>query len=144
MAAEAHNRDPAEARPDLPEKIGPADLEALNQALAGLFQELRFARSLPPGETHGRLNAAVALGAAWRFFIRFEPALREQLHVPLMDLHGALLALNDGTVERVLKPTVPAAGGRKPDSPRQQKLVGYAVGAVGRLRWTGISPGEAR
>ena len=48
MAPEAHNPDPAEATPDLPDKIAPADLEALNHALAGLFQE--FAR--PEGASH--------------------------------------------------------------------------------------------
>jgi hypothetical protein len=45
MATEAPQPGPAEDAPGLPEKIGPADLEALNQALAALFQELRFAES---------------------------------------------------------------------------------------------------
>ena len=47
MATREKRPDPAEAPPNLPEKIAPADLEVLNQALAVLFQELRCARSLP-------------------------------------------------------------------------------------------------
>ncbi len=141
MAAEAHNRDPAEARPDLPEKIGPADLEALNQALAELFQELRSVRNLAPGETQGRLSAVVALGAAWRFLTRFEPVLAETLHVPLMSLHSALIALNENNVEPILKPI--KRTGRATSSPRRYVLIGLAVGAAQRLEWTGLSPMDA-
>jgi len=141
MAPEAHNPDPAEATPDLPDKIAPADLEALNHALAGLFQELRFARSLPPGETHGRLSAAVALGAAWRFLTRFEPVLTETLHVPLMSLHSALLALNENNNEPILRPRKPT--GRAASSPRRYALIGIAVGAARRLEWTGQAPMKA-
>ena len=67
MAAEVPESELADAAPSLPEKIGPADLEALNQALGALFVELRFAHGLPPGETHGRLGAVVTLRAAWGF-----------------------------------------------------------------------------
>jgi hypothetical protein len=55
---------------------------------------LRFAQNIPRGSSDGRLSAAVALSAAWRFLIRLEPVLVESLHVPLMNLHSALLALN--------------------------------------------------
>src|SRR5712691_5060325 len=141
MATEAPESEPAEDAPRLPEHVGAADLEALNQALAVLFQELRFARSLPPGETHGRLSAVVALSAAWRFFTRFEPALTETLHVPLMSLHSALLALNENNVEPILKPT--KRTGRAASSPRRSTLMGIAVGAAQRLEWTGLSPLDA-
>jgi hypothetical protein len=141
MAAEARHSDPAPATPNLLESIAPADLEALNHALAALFQELRSARSLPPGETHGRLRAVVALGAAWRFLSRFEPVLTETLHVPLMNLHSALLALNENNVEPILKPT--KRTGRATSSPRRYALIGIAVGAVQRLEWTGLSPLES-
>jgi hypothetical protein len=141
--AETPDSDPAEATSDLPEKIGLENLGALNEALAVLLQDLRNARRLPAGETHGRLGAVTALCATWRFLMRFEPVLAETLHVPLLNLHGALQALNDGTVEQVLKPAISAAGGRTPDGFNQEKVVGFAVGAVGRLRWTGMSPRQA-
>ena len=94
MAADTSEAEPAKGAPGLPEKVAPGDLEALNEALSVRFGELRVARNLPPGETHGRLSAVVALSAAWRFLTRFEPVLTETLHVPLMNLHSALLALN--------------------------------------------------
>ena len=141
MATEAPESEPAEHAPRLPEHIGAADLEALNQALAALLGELRFARSLPPGETQGRLGAVVALGTAWRFLTRFEPVLTETLHVPLMNLHSALLALNENNVEAILKPT--KRTGRAASSPRRYALIGIAVGAAQRLEWTGLSPSEA-
>jgi hypothetical protein len=141
MATEAPESEPAEDAPRLPEYVVAADLEALNQALAALFQDLRSARSLPPGETHGRLSAVVALSAAWRFFTRFEPVLTETLHVPLMSLHSALLALNENNVEPILKPT--KRTGRAASSPRRYTLMGIAVGAAQHLEWTGLSPPEA-
>lgn len=141
MAAETPQPDSAEAASSLPERIAPADLEALNQALAMLFGELRFARSLPPGETHGRLGAVVALSAAWRFLVRFEAALAECLHVPLLNLHGALLALNENNVEPILRPT--RRTGRATSSSRRYALIGFAVGAAQQLQWTGLSSADA-
>lgn len=141
MATEAPESEPVEDAPRLPEHVGAADLEVLNQALAALFQDLRSARSLPPGETRGRLNAVVALSAAWRFLTRFEPVLTETLHVPLMSLHSALLGLNENNVEPILKPT--KRTGRAASSPRRYILMGIVVGAAQRLEWTGLSPAEA-
>lgn len=141
MTADVPESEPADAAPSLPEKIGPADLEALNQALGALFVELRFARGLPPGETHGRLGAVVALRAAWGFLMRFEPALAESLHVPLMSLHSALLALNENNIEPILKPITRT--GRATSSPRRYALIGITVGATQRLEWTGLSPADA-
>ncbi len=141
MAAEVPESELADAAPSLPEKIGPADLEALNQALGALFVELRFAHGLPPGETHGRLSAVVTLRAAWGFLIRFEPVLAESLHVPLMSLHSALLALNENNIEPILKPI--KRTGRATSSPRRYALIGIAVGATQRLEWIGLSPADA-
>ena len=141
MATESPEAEPAGDARSLPEEVGPADLEGLNQALAALFAELRFARSLPPGETHGRLGAVVALRAAWGFLIRFEPVLAQSLHVPLMSLHSALLALNENNVEPILKPT--KRTGRATSSPRRYNLIGIAVGAAQRLEWTGLSAADA-
>jgi hypothetical protein len=42
MATEAPESESADAAPCLPEKIAPADLEALNQGLEELFGELRL------------------------------------------------------------------------------------------------------
>lgn len=141
MAAEALETESAEDVPGLPEKLGPADLDRLNEAVAGLFGELRSARNLPPGETHGRLSAVVALGAAWRFLTRFDPVLAETLHVPLMSLHSALLALNENNVEPILKPI--KRTGRATSSPTRYALIGFAVGAAQRLEWTGLSATDA-
>ena len=141
MATEAPQSEPVEDTPSLPEKIAPADLESLNRALAALFQELRSARRLPPGETHGRRSAVVALSAVWRFLIQFRPVLTETLHVPLMSLHSALLALNENNIEPILGPS--KRTGRAASSPRRYALIGIAVGAARRLEWTGLSPKDA-
>jgi hypothetical protein len=45
MATDAPEPEPVGDASSLPEQIGPADLEALNQALAELFGALRFARN---------------------------------------------------------------------------------------------------
>jgi len=141
VATETPQAEPIERAPDLPEKIGPADLDALNQALAGFFEELRFARGLPQGETHGRLGASVALRAVWSFLMRFDAAVVETLHVPLMSLHSALLALNENNIEPILKPT--KRSGRATSSPKRYALIGIAVGSAQRLEWTGLSPMDA-
>jgi hypothetical protein len=139
MATEAPESGSAEAVPSLPEKIGPADLERLNEALGALFGELSFSRRFPPGKAHGRLSTVAALDAVWTFLMRFEPILAETLHVPLLHLHGALLALNENNVEPLLKPTAAPPGGRAPDTPARQQLIGSASGAVARLHWTGMA-----
>jgi hypothetical protein len=72
VADKIPDAESAEAVPRFPEKIGPADLETLNRALAALLVELRLARALPAGGTGGRLGAVVALRAAWDFLIHFE------------------------------------------------------------------------
>jgi hypothetical protein len=141
VADKIPDAESAEAVPRFPEKIGPADLETLNRALAALLVELRLARALPAGGTGGRLGAVVALRAAWDFLIHFEPVLAENLHAPLMSLHSALLALNENNVEPILKPT--KRTGRATSSPRHQSMIGIAVGAAQRLEWTGLSPAEA-
>src|SRR5216683_5662862 len=73
--------------------------------------------------------------------MRFEPVLAETLHVPLMGLHGALLALNENNIEPILKPT--KRSGRATSSPRRYALIGIAVGATQQLEWTGLSPADA-
>jgi hypothetical protein len=128
----------------LPEIIGPADLEILNQALATLLGKLRDASTVyRNGRYGGRAGTLVALSAQWTFLMRFSPVLREVLHMPLLNLSSALLALNENNVEPILKPRTQPRGGRSYDSARRQALVGIAVGAVGQLQWTGMRPAEA-
>jgi hypothetical protein len=141
MATKGPESESNAATRSLPEEMGSADLQALNQAAGALFAELRFARGLQAGETRGRLGAVVALRAVWSFLTRFEPVLAESLHVPLMSLHSALLALNDNNIEPILKST--KRTGRATSSPRRYALIGIAVGAAQRLEWTGLSPEEA-
>jgi hypothetical protein len=125
----------------LPETIGPVDLERLNEALAELFKKLRFARNLPRDRAAGREGAVGALTAVFTFLMRFEPVREEILHMPLLNLAGALLALDQNNVEPILKPT--KRTGRAMLSSRQYALRGIAVGTALRLEWTGLSPTDA-
>jgi hypothetical protein len=128
----------------LPETIGPADLEILNQALTTLFGKLRDASTLYRNGRYGeRAGILIALSAQWTFLMRFSPVLREALHMPLLNLSSAMLALNVNNVEPILRPKIRPRGGRSYDSARRQALVGIAVGAVGQLQWTGMRPAEA-
>jgi hypothetical protein len=141
MAAEVPETKAAEAVPSLPEKIERANLEALNKALAALFDGLRFASNLAPGEARGRQGAVVALRAAWKFLMQFESVRAETLHVPLLTLSSALLALNENNIEPILMPR--KRSGRAASSPRRYALIGIAVGAAQRLEWVGLSPADA-
>ena len=125
----------------LPEAVGPAELETLNHALSILFGQLRDAKALFESSGNGgRAGTTAALRAVWMFLARFRAA-RDGLHVPLLDLASALMALNANNVVPILKPS--PRSGRAYDSPKRQALVGFAAGAVEQLRWTGMSPAEA-
>jgi hypothetical protein len=141
MAAKISESGPAEAAPGLPEILRPPNLETLNQALAALFGDLRFASSLPRGEAPGRQATVVALRAAWKFLLRFESVKAETLHEPLLNLSSALLALNENNVELILRPT--KRSGRAASSAGRYALIGIAVGAAMRLEWTGLLPADA-
>jgi hypothetical protein len=121
----------------LPDMVGAAELERLNSALAEMFGRLHEAARRRP--TSERAAARLALEVATCFVMRFKSGLNQNLHMPLLGLTSALQALDDNMVEPLLKPTPAPAGGRAPDSPQRQALVGFAVGAVGRLRWTGLT-----
>jgi hypothetical protein len=119
-------------------------LEKLNQALTGLFADLRVASRLYTDKDFSdRAATLVALAATWHFLIEFRVVVDERLHLPLLNLSSALHALNENNVAPILKPTVTAKGGRAVDSPDRQVLIGIAVGTVGRLRWTGMPVLEA-
>jgi hypothetical protein len=122
-------------------RVGPAELETLNNALSTLFAQLRDAKALFENAGNGgRAGTVVALSAVWTFVAQFGAA-REGLHIPLLDLAGALIALNTNNVLPVLMPH--PRSGRAYDSPKRQALVGFAAGAVEQLRWTGMCPAEA-
>jgi hypothetical protein len=126
---------------NLPETIGPDNLKSMNKALDALFGVLRDARRLPKGSNNGRLGAVAALKAVSFFLMRFQPTLAETLHMPLLNLTGALLALNNNNVEPILKPT--KLSGRAVSSPGRFTLIGFAVGAASRLEWTCMTPQAA-
>ena len=65
----------------------------------------------------------------------------DNLHVPLLSLHSALLALDENNVEAMLEPT--KRTGRAPSSPSRYVLIGIAVGASLRLESTGLSTKDA-
>jgi hypothetical protein len=73
--------------------------------------------------------------------MQFESVRAETLHVPLLNLSSALLALNENNVEPILRPT--KRTGRAASSPRRYALIGIAVGAAMRLEWTGLSKADA-
>ncbi|MGH7113855.1 MAG: hypothetical protein ACREE9_05095, partial [Stellaceae bacterium] len=125
----------------LPEIVTAADLEQLNAALAEMFGKLREAAGLRP--TNERAAAVQELLGVAYFVMRFENGLAQNLHAPLMGLASALLALDNNKVEPLVAPTGTRSGGRAPDSPARQALIGFAVGAVERLRWTGLPRPDA-
>jgi hypothetical protein len=73
--------------------------------------------------------------------MRFETVREELLHMPLLNLAGALLALDQNNVEPILKPT--KRTGRATLGSREYALRGIAVGTAMRLEWTGLSPADA-
>jgi len=128
----------------LPEALGCGDLPIINEALAALFTDLRYASTLYQNKDFSdRAATLVALEAGWRFLMRFQPARDEQLHLPLINLSSALMALNNNSVATILRPTPTPKGGRAPDAPDRHALIGIVVGTVGRLLWTGMPVREA-
>jgi hypothetical protein len=87
----------------LPELIGADDVPHLNLALAEMFLLLRHATG-PRRQGEDRAAAIQALRALWTFVSRFDAGLRENLLAPLMSLASALMALDQGNVEPLLKP----------------------------------------
>src|SRR3954465_1654862 len=144
-ARQADGPDPAAKRPIseeiaaeygvLPDLVGLTDLDALNAAVQSMSILLGEATALAEAGDH-RAAAVQALGAVYRFIMRFRTGLDHNLHGPLLRLLSALLALDDNNVDPILRPS--PVGGRAPDSAFRQALIGCAVAAVGRLRWTGM------
>jgi hypothetical protein len=126
----------------LPEAVAEGDLDTLNSGLCFLFADLRSAKRLcrEKGD-NGRAGASAALGAIWRFVMLFKGPLAETLHVPILNLHASLDALENNLVEPILKP-VPRIG-RAPSSDRRDALKGCVAGTVERLLRTGLSRKDA-
>ena len=121
----------------LPEAVAEDDLDTLNAGLRFLFDDLRSAQRLyqEPGD-NGRAGACAALGAIWRFLMLFRGPLAETLHVPILNLHASLQALDNGLGESILKP-VPRSG-RAPASDARAALKGCVAGTVQRLLRIGL------
>jgi hypothetical protein len=126
----------------LPELITEVDLETLNSGLRFLFAHLRDARQQFENEPDGGRSAAItALGGVWRFILLFKEPRAECLHMPVLDLQGALAALSENLVLPILKP-VPRSG-RAPSSHVHAAVIGWAAGAVQRLMRKGFSRTES-
>src|SRR5262245_28544138 len=91
-------------RVTLPEAVTERDLKMLNAALRHFFADLRHACELfQASEGHDRAGAIGALGAMWRLIALFEQPLAENLHVPILRLQDALMALDDNEVDLMLR-----------------------------------------
>jgi hypothetical protein len=110
-------------------------LVQLDQLLDGLRKPFRL------GTEHTRRGARDSLAAVCSFLMSFDQVLAENLHVPLLNLMGALAALDENNVEPILKPT--KGSGRAPDSPRRAALMACAVIAVRQLQDIGVGRHEA-
>jgi hypothetical protein len=124
----------------LPTASRPASLASPTEAETALFDGLRGAQELYRRGSD-RAAALASLSALRQFLVSFKMVRDEQLHIPLMNLSAALHVLNSNAIAEVVKPT--AAGGRPPDSFDRLVLVGFAVGTVARLSWTGMPIGQA-
>src|ERR1700722_17954276 len=120
----------------LPEVLGPADLETLNEGLRYLFKELREAQTAFVGGSHldGVYSALVAIYA---FVSLFRAASTEGLMVPLMELESALWALDEGVTEPLLRPVRRAKAGRPKASQLRQEFLGTVAYTVQQLREVG-------
>jgi hypothetical protein len=126
----------------LPEALAEGDLDTLNSGLRFLFADLRSAQRLYREEgDNGRAGTSASLGALWRFVMLFKGPLAESLHVPVLNLHSSLQALENNLVEPILKP-VPRLG-RAPSSDARAALKGCVAGTVERLSRTGLSRQDA-
>jgi hypothetical protein len=119
------------AQGTLPEIISEAQLDTVNSALRFLFTHLRQARRQFHEEKDGRAGAFTALGAYWMFIVLFEAPLAESLQVPILRLQDALVGLDKGYVDPIVRPM--RRRGRAPSSEVYAALKGQAAGTVKRL-----------
>jgi hypothetical protein len=122
-----------QANGTLPETIGEADLSTLNSALGFLFGRLRQVRvDFERIGDNGRWGAFCALGAFHSFITLFKNPLEEDLHVPIVRLQDALVGLEQGRREAILKPV--RRRGRAPSSHAYASMKGYAAATVQLLQ----------
>jgi hypothetical protein len=130
------------SRGSLPETITESDLKTLNLGLGFLFSRLREARQqYDEDQEGGRVAAFTALGAIWQFIALFNSPFAELLHVPVLKLMDALVALDQNNVLPILKPI--ARPGRAASSHAYAALQGHAAATVMRLRKLNLSPKQA-
>ena len=82
-----------------------------------------------------------ALGAFWSFITLFRTPLEQTLHVPILRLQDALLMLDQGQVEPMLKPV--RLDGRARSSSGRAGLRGHAAATVQLLRQAGLARDDA-
>jgi hypothetical protein len=130
------------AKGTLPEAIQEADLNTLNSALGFLFERLRQAQArFEQDGDSDRQSVFSALGAFWSFITLFGGPLAENLHVPIMRLQDALLMLDRGRTEPMLKPV--RRPGRAPSSETHASLRGHAAATVQLLQQAGLARADA-
>jgi hypothetical protein len=125
----------------LPETIGEADLSTLNTGLGFLFARLRQAQQRFEKEADDRQSVFSALGAFWSFITLFEKPFAESLQVPITRLQDALLMLDRGKTEAILKPE--RRSGRAFSSETHASLRGYAAATVQLLQQAGLARPDA-
>jgi hypothetical protein len=127
----------------LPEQITAADLETLNAGLRYFFSDLHRASNLfhQSGDS-GRRGAIKALAAAWRLIALFKQPFAQLLHVPILHLQDALVALDGNTVSPMLRPL--RRSGRGSSTGIYAALRGCVAGTVERLVRAGLEPRQAR
>ena len=126
----------------LPEKIKEADLRTLNSGVGFLFERLRKAHAQfeQQGDSD-RQSVFSALGAFWSFITLFEKPFAEHLQVPITRLQDALVMLDRGKTEPILKPV--RRSGRAFSSETHASLRGHAAATVQLLEQAGLARGDA-
>jgi hypothetical protein len=104
------------------------------------FSSLRHAARLRRGGKD-REAAIQVVSAASRFIARFERDTDADLTASFLSLESALMALDKGVVEPLLKRTV--SRGRGWNSADREFVIGAAVIAVQHLRWAGLTAAQA-
>ena len=136
----------AQFKGSLPDEITEADLSTVNSALGLLFSRLRQARALfARGHADGgREGTFSALGAVWQFLVLFRNPLQETLHFPILRLQDALVHLEHGHAQLIVKPVRRSSGGRATSGHAYLSLKGHAALAVQQLTDIGLKHPEAR
>lgn len=112
----------------------------LRLVLVELFSSLRHAATLRSGGKDRQAAIQVVRGAS-RFIARFERDADADLTASFLSLESALMALDKGVVEPLLKRT--GSRGRGWNSMDREFVMSAAVMTVHHLQWAGLRAGEA-